>query len=630
MDFTPAVIDPTLAAGVRAPAIANPLDQQAKAQGIATQQQQMQQSAAASAQALQGGAQDIQAKQIQMDQNKAINDAYAAAYKIDPTTGQGSLDTEGLSKALAQGGHGAAIPAIIEATTKAHKAVADLAETQGKVLDQQNDAAGSLGAAVRAANYDPHLFLTALQNAIDQKAVNSGALQPIVAHIQQLLQADPSGATAAPEVQAAVDHMIAQSPKQTGLDTAAATAAARKLTAQTGADTEAIKQPGEQAAADQAVLVNAAQKLHAATDQASYATILGGLPPKIAVQFPPSFDADTPAAIDRAAMTPEQRAAAQRDQNRLAEEAKRDGANAANQVAERKQADTRNQIEQGNLNVRQREFNATWGNSLDANGQVKKGADGNPLTGDAFLATLPQGRAAQIKSFAEGRETNIPRGNAGLGFMDQVNQYDPGFSVQRAQTRKDFSSAGASGKNIQALNTAAVHLDQLGEAAKALGNGTLVPGNAAFNALTSAFGGSAPTNFDGLKAAVASEMASALKGNATDSEIETIGKTISNASSPKQLAGIVDTNLHTLSAKLNTKDEQYQQGTDSTNPGYTPLGPAAKGVFDKHGIQPIQRLAKQQPAQGAPRAAQGGYLVGRKYGNLTYLGGDPKDRASWQ
>lgn len=32
----------------------------------------------------------------------------------------------------------------------------------------------------------------------------------------------------------------------------------------------------------------------------------------------------------------------------------------------------------------------------------------------------------------------------------------------------------------------------------------------------------------------------------------------------------------------------------------------------------------------AARPAMGGYVIGQKYGGLTYLGGDPKDRASWK
>jgi hypothetical protein len=261
----------------------------------------------------------------------------------------------------------------------------------------------------------------------------------------------------------------------------------------------------------------------------------------------------------------------------------------ASQAADLLVSKGRLSVEQARLGLDQKTFDQTWGTGSAA----KLDASGKPLTGDAYLAALPPGRAAQVKAFAQGQidESDLPRGNARQPFLDAVMQYEPGFTKQIGQTRKDFGSAGKSGQNIQSLNTASVHVDQLGEAAQAMANGTFVPGNQVFNRVVSMFGGAAPTNFEGIKAAVASEMASALKGNATDQEIAANAKTVHAASSPKQLAGIIDTNLHVLGAKLNTKDEQYQAGTNGVDPKYTPVMPTAAAVYAKHGIQPIQRLA---------------------------------------
>lgn len=252
------------------------------------------------------------------------------------------------------------------------------------------------------------------------------------------------------------------------------------------------------------------------------------------------------------------------------------------------------------LELHQKTFDATFGSGKDANGQpLKDPATGKPLTGEALLNTLPTGRAAQVRAFAEGRETQLPRGSAQQPFLDLVNQYDPTFNNQRADARKDYAPGGKSGQNIQSLNTATVHLDQLGEAAKAMDNGSFVPGNAIVNSLRTTFGGSAPTNFAGLKAAVASEMASALKGNATDQEIAANARTIGGASSPGQLAGIIDTNMHVLGAKLNTKDEQYQKAIGPSAEKEGPVLPTAAAAFAKHGIQPINRLAAAKPPAGA-------------------------------
>lgn len=309
--------------------------------------------------------------------------------------------------------------------------------------------------------------------------------------------------------------------------------------------------------------------------------------------------------------------------------AARDANTVTNDAELRRQGKVRVNTEAAAQALRQKTYDNTIGAGRDVNGQpLKDPTTGKPLTGDPFLATLPAGRAAQVKAFAEGRLTDadLPRGKEKQPFMDSVMQYDPAYTKQSAETRKAFGPAGKIGQNNSANNTAVVHLDQLGEAAMAMHNGTFTPGNAVVNNLVTMFGGAAPTSFEGLRAAVASEMATALKGNATDPEIAAMNHTISTAGSPKALAGIITTNLHTLGAKLNTRDEEYHRAIPSDT-SYTPVLPTAQAVFDKHGIQPIQRLAVKPQAAAA---AQGGYIVGRKYGTLTYQGGDPAVATSFK
>lgn len=215
-------------------------------------------------------------------------------------------------------------------------------------------------------------------------------------------------------------------------------------------------------------------------------------------------------------------------------------------------------------------------------------AGGGPqaqLTGEEFLKTLSPGTAGQVKAVAEGRAT-LPsatsRSQAAIQLRDAVFRYDPSYSDQRAQIRKAFTT-GSDGRNIGALNTATVHLDQFAEAAKAMGNGSFRPGNAIFNAIVTEFGGSAPTNLAGLKTAVAGELASALKGTATDPEIADIKKAIESKNSPQQLADYVKTQIHVLHAKLNTYRERYQQQMPGDTV-WSPVLPSARGVYERYGI----------------------------------------------
>ncbi len=203
-------------------------------------------------------------------------------------------------------------------------------------------------------------------------------------------------------------------------------------------------------------------------------------------------------------------------------------------------------------------------------------------------------KSGVVKAIVEGRQSP-PSGFAQKtpywqDVMQKVYQVDPEWSEQRAQVRKAFTT-GTDGRNIGALNTAAVHLDALDEAGKALENGTFRPGNQAYNYLKTAFGGSAPTTFEGIRNAVSGEMASALKGNATDAEIAQIKSTISSANSPKQLSELVNSQLGILGQKLQTYKERFEQQLPGDT-AYSPVLPSAQAVFQKH-------QTGQQPQSGA-------------------------------
>lgn len=219
------------------------------------------------------------------------------------------------------------------------------------------------------------------------------------------------------------------------------------------------------------------------------------------------------------------------------------------------------------------------------NAKTPTDSSGQPLQGPELYSTFG-GKAGIVKAIVEGRQSPpasfAQKSPYWQDVMQKVYQVDPQFNEQRAQLRKAFTT-GPDAKNIGSLNTAAVHLDTLSEAAKALNNGTFKPGNQAFNAVKTMFGASAPNTFEGIRDAVASEMASALKGNATDIEIAGIKKTIMSSSSPEQLTNLVNAHLHILNQKLNTYKERYEQ----QNPGdtvYSPVLPSAGAVFQKHGV----------------------------------------------
>ena len=204
------------------------------------------------------------------------------------------------------------------------------------------------------------------------------------------------------------------------------------------------------------------------------------------------------------------------------------------------------------------------------------------LTGEDYLKTLPLATSNTIRAISEGRQAPPlanSRSQAAQQLLAALNQYDPEFTTQRAQVRKAFTTD----KNIRNNNIAAVHLDALGEIAKAMDNGTFQPGNELWNRATTIFGGAPPTNYEGLRQAVAGEMDSALHGTSTIPGREAIAATMPAKAAPGQMAGIVDTNLRTLAQKLNAYHEQYAQQIPNDTV-WSPILPSARSVFQKHKI----------------------------------------------
>lgn len=229
--------------------------------------------------------------------------------------------------------------------------------------------------------------------------------------------------------------------------------------------------------------------------------------------------------------------------------------------------------------------------------------DTNPALGDIpgdwdksgadFLATIPKNWQKTVEKIAKYDEDPVKavgmRGGNRELLMRWVNQVNPEYDASqfslRAPTRKAFT-IGTQGQQINAINTAMGHIDQMTELADALQNGGFVPGNQAFNAVKKMFGQNAVTNFDTLKDALAGEVASVLsKSGATVSGIQDAKTHISSANSPKQLAGYVKTLIPVLGSKLASFDYQYKQAMGASDP-FSPLSAESKRILEKHGFDP--------------------------------------------
>jgi hypothetical protein len=195
-------------------------------------------------QQLQEGNLDLQSKQMQIDQTKALNDAYRGALTTNPD-GTPDIDTGKLTQAITASGHGSVLPDVLDKAQKYKQSTATLQKTLGEVAQQQRDNFGDLGATVKAAGGDPNLFLTLAQHGISSKTIDPQMAQQYIQAVQQALQQDPSGATAKPIVGAIADRLIAGSETQQKLANERMASEARQTAAQTGAAKE-TREAGQQ------------------------------------------------------------------------------------------------------------------------------------------------------------------------------------------------------------------------------------------------------------------------------------------------------------------------------------------------------------------------------------------------
>jgi hypothetical protein len=207
-------------------------------------------------------------------------------------------------------------------------------------------------------------------------------------------------------------------------------------------------------------------------------------------------------------------------------------------------------------------------------------------TGPDALAELSDLDRPVVQAIVDGRKT-IPSGIAQSKpywqkIQAEVMQVDPNWSEQRAEIRKSLT-VGQEGRNIRSLNIATVHLDAYMQAAEAVKNGTLQLGNALYNKISATLGSPVPTTLETIKNAVVAEQAAALKGNATEGEIDTISKNFNNANSPDQFTNSGKAALGIMYQKLNAYNEAYHQHIPQDR-SWSPMLPSAEGVLKKYGV----------------------------------------------
>jgi hypothetical protein len=141
-------------------------------------------------------------------------------------------------------------------------------------------------------------------------------------------------------------------------------------------------------------------------------------------------------------------------------------------------------------------------------------------------------------------------------------------------------STGPQSRQVTAFNTAIDHLDTIDKLSDALNNNDIRAVNTIGNLIAKQTGQPAPTNFDAAKQIVTSEVIKAVVASGGGvRERQEAEANFSNASSPAQLKGVINSYKQLLGGQLNSLGLQYENNTGRTDFNKK-LTPAAKKEFD--------------------------------------------------
>lgn len=209
----------------------------------------------------------------------------------------------------------------------------------------------------------------------------------------------------------------------------------------------------------------------------------------------------------------------------------------------------------------------------------------------------------------------------GQAIMARVQQINPDYHSQyygTFQKTENDATTGKIGTSANALNTMMGHLSVLNQAADALNNGNLQVLNHLANGIGAQTGNDAKTVYDTIVHRLGPEVTKAyLASGGSVGERGTNEEDFSSNLSPSQIKANIGVSAQLADSKIKALQDQYQRGT---------YGRGRQQLISPEAEQARQQLTMQSPV----RQAMGGYKIGTRYGNLTYLGGDPNQRSSWK
>jgi hypothetical protein len=153
-------------------------------------------------------------------------------------------------------------------------------------------------------------------------------------------------------------------------------------------------------------------------------------------------------------------------------------------------------------------------------------------------------------------------------------------SFQGGQSGYSRFTSGKQGDTVRSFNVLVDHLGTLNDAATALNNGDIKLFNRTAQAIAEQTGKPAPTNFDATKELVGDEVAKSIIGaSGSLADREAIKASISRASSPAQLAGVIDQYRKLATGQLHGLEFQYKGATGRDDFNHL-LSPGTRTFFE--------------------------------------------------
>ncbi len=209
---------------------------------------------------------------------------------------------------------------------------------------------------------------------------------------------------------------------------------------------------------------------------------------------------------------------------------------------------------------------------------------------DGLVDRLVKG-AATPKDFATAR--GPLKTKLSMMAVQKDPNYDPTLVPQRVATRKEFSQAGTSGKQVTSQNTLIGHLDTLDTKLAALDNADIPKYNSIANYVKNNAGKPEVKAFTAAKTFVDSELGKAAQGSGvvTNDEREQFNKNLDAASSPAQAHAVIDTWMDLMKSRNDALKSAWDKSMPGIEPPVSFINDRSRALLVKHGYNP-QTLEK--------------------------------------